>query len=94
MVDEQRVHDPQDRLEFSWMNPAGGSSGQPQPADATGPHVGRPWLSIWFECCAAYARIYRRPDGTAYEGVCPKCRAVVRARVGPGGTSLRTFRAG
>ncbi len=54
---------------------------------------GRPWISVWFRCCNVYARIYREPDARAYEGACPRCRAKVRARVGPGGTSQRIFEA-
>jgi len=46
-----------------------------------------------FDCCNAYIRIYKRADGTAYEGRCPKCRRPVRVRVGEGGSNNRIFRA-
>lgn len=53
----------------------------------------RPWVGIQFECCGVYARVYRNPDATAYEGRCPHCLRVVTLRVGPGGTSSRFFKA-
>jgi len=56
-----------------------------------GAAIGRPWLSVWFNCCQTYARIYRNREKTAYEGRCPRCGCDVRARIGPGGTSRRTF---
>lgn len=54
---------------------------------------GRPWISVWFRCCHVYARIYRNPQATAYDGACPRCSARVHAQVGPGGTSQRIFEA-
>jgi hypothetical protein len=53
----------------------------------------RPWISVHFECCNAYARIYRNAAGTAYVGWCPKCARRVTVQVGPGGTTTRFFRA-
>ncbi|HOI54699.1 MAG TPA: hypothetical protein PLP01_05585 [Phycisphaerae bacterium] len=69
----------------------GGRSGQ----GATPPDRGqeRPWISVHFECCNVYARVYRNAAGTAYVGWCPKCAAKVTVRVAPGGTTTRFFRA-
>jgi hypothetical protein len=53
----------------------------------------RPFIGIHFRCCNVYQRIYRRSDGAAYEGRCPKCLRAVRATVGPGGVSQRFFNA-
>ncbi|MBN2583334.1 MAG: hypothetical protein JXL80_09705 [Planctomycetes bacterium] len=65
--------------------------GKPPASEGRGPQ--RPWISVHFECCNTYARIYRNAAGTAYVGWCPKCAAKVTVRVGPGGTSTRFFRA-
>jgi len=53
----------------------------------------RPYVSILFECCHVYARVYRGPREMVYRGRCPKCLRAVQLRVGPDGTPARFFRA-
>ena len=78
------MSDPRDyKLDISSL-PA---QGPPQPA---GP---RPFLSVMFDCCGVYQRIYRDPSGAGYSGRCPRCGNPVRFSVGPGGTTSRFFRA-
>ncbi len=62
------------------------AKGNPAPAGAR-----RPYLSVQFNCCHVYLRIYRNNDATAYEGRCPRCGKAVRFPVGPGGTDNRFF---
>lgn len=52
---------------------------------------GRPYLSVLFACCGAYARVYRNTEGSAYSGRCPRCGLPVRFPIGPGGTDARFF---
>lgn len=82
--------DPQDKVDFSWRPAPPGEAERTMPP---GP-VGRPWLSIYFECCRAYARIYRAPHGRCYQGRCPRCGARLEVPIGPGGTTQRSFFAG
>ncbi|MFG0274534.1 MAG: hypothetical protein ACF8QF_05715 [Phycisphaerales bacterium] len=82
--------DPQDSVDFSWSPTRDAQDGAPA---RRGP-AGRPWLSIYFECCHAYARIYKSRDGRSYAGACPRCGARLEVPVGPGGTTQRAFRAG
>ncbi len=63
-------------------------------APVTAKLVGRPFIGIRFACCNAYARVYRNPGGTAYEGRCPRCLRPVRAPIGASGTAQRFFEAG
>ena len=59
--------------------------------DAAG--TGRRFLSVWYQCCHTYGRLYRDAAGTRYEGRCPRCGARAQALIGPGGTNQRIFRA-
>ena len=54
--------------------------------------TGTPFLGIHFVNCQVYGRLYKNPEGTHYEGVCPKCRRRVKIRIGPEGSSTRTFK--
>jgi len=60
----------------------------PQPAQ-----TGRPWLAVHWKCCHVYSRIYRNRTGDAYEGRCPACGKLARARIGDGGVDQRFFTA-
>ena len=51
----------------------------------------RLFLSVLFDCCKVYQRIYRDPDGKQYHGRCPKCGLVVKFVVGEGGSDARSF---
>ena len=60
---------------------------------ATGANASaRPFISVQFDCCNVYLRIYRSADGAAYRGRCPRCGKPVSFAVGPGGTDARVFR--
>ncbi len=73
----------------------GGDSGEMAEAHIDPEKCGqRKYISVYFECCHAYQRIYRNQPGTAYEGYCPKCSKPVRVKIGPGGTDARFFSAG
>lgn len=63
----------------------GGSRGKDQPQS------GRKFLSVYFNCCNTYGRLYPDARRTRYSGRCPKCGAEVQAKIGPGGTDRRIF---
>ena len=54
---------------------------------------GKPFLGIHFVDCHVYGRVYRNKKETHYEGLCPKCRQPVKIKIGPNGSSTRTFKA-
>ncbi len=66
-------------------------TGVSKPASDTNRTSGRPFLSVQFECCSVYQRIYRDPDGKHYTGRCPRCGKPVRFKIGEGGTNSRSF---
>jgi hypothetical protein len=63
--------------------------GAPEPDSSAG--SSRPFLSVQFECCNVYQRIYRDADGQHYTGRCPRCGKPIRFKVGEGGTNSRSF---
>ena len=80
--------DPRDyKLDVSISRPPDPAAG----ASSRAAVPSRPFLSVHFACCGAYQRVYRDPDGTQYQGRCPRCGKPVRFAVGAGGTSVRTF---
>lgn len=62
-----------------------------QPAANSSSATGRPYLSVQFDCCNVYQRIYRDKDGQHYTARCPRCGKTARFAVGQGGTSARFF---
>jgi hypothetical protein len=60
--------------------------------DASG-KTSRPYISVHFDCCGVYTRVYRNQEGTAYVGWCPKCAKKVSVKIGSEGTNCRFFRA-
>ena len=76
--------DPRDyQLDISSLTP---SESADQSADT------RPYLSVMFECCNVYQRVYRKPDDTAYNARCPRCGRTATFPVGTSGTANRFFR--
>jgi len=79
------MNDPRDyKLDISSL---GNSEAAPKPAPTS-----KPFLSVLFECCSVYQRIYKNPDGKAYRGACPRCGLPVKFAVGESGTTARVFR--
>lgn len=76
--------DPRDyKLDISSLKPADDRPAAAPPA--------RPFLSVLFNCCKVYQRVYRNNAGDKYEGRCPKCGRSITFVVGQGGTNDRSF---
>ena len=65
----------------------------PPKAEPSGPVAGRPFISVHFECCNVYHRVYRNREAAAYVGWCPRCGRRVVVGIGPEGVDARFFRA-
>jgi len=77
--------DPRDyKLDISSL---GGTGADPRKSSET-----RPFLSVIFECCNVYQRVYRNPADTQYVARCPRCGRTAYFPVGQGGTANRFFR--
>ena len=55
----------------------------------------KPFIGVLFKCCNVYARAYLNREGTAFEGICPRCyrKKVVVEIIEKGGTKERFFEA-
>lgn len=82
-----------DILEIGGRRVIGGEADARRDANARQESSKGSFLSVWFRCCHVYGRMTRNREATGYEGRCPKCGAAVRATIGAGGTSQRTFEA-
>ncbi|MCH2160501.1 MAG: hypothetical protein MK085_01370 [Phycisphaerales bacterium] len=69
------------------------SNGPDQPGNDSAPGPRSKFLGIWFDCCRTYGRLKQNVAGTHYRGRCPRCGGQVSARIGPGGTDRRFFKA-
>ena len=92
-ADVPSMADPQDIVDIDGLRrraPAPEASGGDAAQAAA---RSKPFLMIWFRCCAAYGRLNKTDDGLFYEGRCPKCLAHLEVPVGEGGTNRRMFEA-
>lgn len=80
-ISGQPAHSPDGLVETTQAHISSGKAG------------GRPYISIYFECCSVYQRIYRNREASAYFGNCPRCLREVNVKIGPGGTGQRFFSA-
>jgi hypothetical protein len=85
--------DPRDLVELS-SSPTPGTG--PSYAHTESPTAASPrspsrFLSLYFACANAYGRAYKSPDGSCYQGRCPKCGKTISFPIGQGGTGRRMF---
>ena len=57
------------------------------------PGLHRVWVSVYFECCNAYVRVYFPKGRTETSGRCPRCLRPVRFVLSEDGDPGRFFRA-
>lgn len=77
------MSDPRDyKVEVSGVSPPPASGGAVR---------SRPYLSVQFDCCRVYQRVYRDPAARRYSGRCPRCGRGVVFAVGESGTNARFF---
>ena len=92
-AEDTPVPDPRDIVDIDGLR----TQRTQQTGDAAGAAGGasssKPFLMIWFRCCATYGRLPKSPDGLSYVGRCPKCLAKLEVPVGEGGTNRRMFEA-
>ncbi|HEX8341720.1 MAG TPA: hypothetical protein VF624_12495 [Tepidisphaeraceae bacterium] len=75
------ISDPRDyKIEINGVRPAKAQAA-----------VVRPYLSVLFNCCRVYQRVYKQKDADSYNARCPKCGRTIQFLVGDGGTSDRSF---
>ncbi len=86
------MRDPRDIVDIDGLRPPAAPPAR-NAADSAAASPSKPFLMIWFRCCATYGRLPKSPDGLSYVGRCPKCLAKLEVPVGEGGTNRRMFEA-
>jgi hypothetical protein len=87
------VPDPRDIVDIDGLRTPRAPQAGNAPDAAASAGTSKPFLMIWFRCCATYGRLPKSPDGLSYVGRCPKCLAKLEVPVGEGGTNRRMFEA-
>ncbi len=85
--------DPRDIVDIDGLRTPRAPQAGDAPDAAGSAGASKPFLMIWFRCCATYGRLPKSPDGLVYAGRCPKCLAKLEVPVGEGGTNRRMFEA-
>ncbi len=58
---------------------------------STQPGFKRPFISLMFDCCRVYNRLYLTKDESAFQGRCPKCLKQVTMPISEEGSTRRLF---